>query len=295
MNTSDAPRAGQPATTTGADIRNVSKRLGDFRLHDISLPIPAGYITGFVGPNGAGKTSTIKCLLGMLHPDEGEVTVLGRPAGTPSDSIGIVLDTPAYVGDWRVRDVARAVARFYASWEASRFELSCERFSLPRDRKVKELSRGMAMKLQLAVALSHETRLLVLDEPTSGLDAGTRDDLLGILQEYMLDERNAVLFSTHITADLERVADYVAVIDDGRILHHDATTDLIARYALVHGGPADLTDRGRAAVRGLRTHPSGFEGLVDVDDLALFGPGVDASTPTLDEIVLALSRKASSS
>ena len=239
-------------TTAAAEIRGLTKRLAGFSLLDIDLTIPAGYITGFVGPNGAGKTSTIKCLLGMLRPDAGEVTVLGRPAGSPSDQVGVVLDTPSLVGDWTVAQTARAVGRFYPSWDAAVFAGYCERFALPATTKVRNLSRGMGMKLQIALALSHDTRLLIMDEPTSGLDPVARDDLLALLQDYMLDERNAVLFSTHLTADLERVADFIVVIDQGRILHAEPRDDLLARYAgrrpargrpSVGAGPARGRDR----------------------------------------------------
>ncbi len=280
-----------PARTTAAQIRHLDKRLGSFALKDVTLTIPTGYITGFVGPNGAGKTSTIKCLLGMLRPDAGDLTVLGRPAGTPSEEIGIVLDSPSLVGDWTARQVGRAVGGFYSTWDGSAYAAWCERFAIPATTKVKQLSRGMGMKLQLAIALSHRARLLVMDEPTSGLDPLARDDLLGILQEYMLDERNAVLFSTHITADLERVADYVAIINDGRILHAEAKDDLLSRYALVRGGPGDLTEDARRVLHGLRAFETGYEALVALDDLGLLPPDVDASTPSLDDLVIHLSRK----
>ncbi len=280
-----------PARTAAAEIRHLDKKLGTFALSDINLTIPAGYITGFVGPNGAGKTSTIKCLLGMLRPDAGELTVLGQRAGTPTEQIGIVLDSPSLVGDWSVRQVGRAVGGFYSRWDASAYSTWCERFSIPATTKVKQLSRGMGMKLQLAIALSHQARLLVMDEPTSGLDPLARDDLLGILQEYMLDERNAVLFSTHITADLERVADYVAIINDGRILHAEAKDELLSRYALVRGGPGDLTEDARRVILGLRSFETGYEGLVSLDDLGRLPGSVDTSTPSLDDLVIHLSRK----
>ncbi len=280
------------AQAPAVDIRHLDKRLGEFRLRDVNLTVPSGYITGFVGPNGAGKTSTIKCLLGMLLPDAGTIQVLGRPAGTPTEEIGIVLDSPSLVGEWTVAEVGRAIGRFYASWQPARFAHWCERLELPSVTRIKQLSRGMGMKLQIALALSRDTRLLVMDEPTSGLDPLARDDLLSILGEYLLDERNTVLFSTHITADLERVADYVAVIVDGRILHAEPKDDLLARYVMVRGGPQDLSERARACVHGLRTHAGGFEGLVAVTELARFGDRVDVAPASLDELVIHLSRKA---
>lgn len=276
-------------TTNAAEIRGLTKWLDGFSLRDIDLTIPAGYITGFVGPNGAGKTSTIKCLLGMLHPDAGEVTVLGRPAGAPSDQVGVVLDSPSLVGDWTVAQTARALGRFYPSWDAAAFAGYCERFALPATAKVKNLSRGMGMKLQIALALSHDTRLLIMDEPTSGLDPVARDDLLELLQDYMLDERNAVLFSTHITTDLERVADFIVVIDGGRILHAEPRDDLLARYALVQGG--DLPADARPLALGLREAPTGYTCLAETDQLLAFGPQAVVSPASLDQIVLHLSRK----
>lgn len=274
------------------DIRHLDKRLGEFRLRDVNLTVPSGYITGFVGPNGAGKTSTIKCLLGMLLPDAGTIQVLGRPTGTPTEEIGIVLDSPSLIGEWTVAEAGRALGRFYATWQPARFTHWCERFELPSSTRIKGLSRGMGMKLQIAIALSHDTRLLVMDEPTSGLDPLARDDLLSILGEYMLDERNTVLFSTHITTDLERVADQVAVIIDGRIVHAEAKDDLLVRYAMVRGGPQDLPEQARSAAHGLRTHATGFEGMVAVADLARFDTHVDVAPVSLDELVIHLSRKA---
>ncbi|MCW5954188.1 MAG: ATP-binding cassette domain-containing protein, partial [Propionibacteriaceae bacterium] len=185
-----------------------------------------------------------------------------------------------------------AIGRFHATWQPARFTQWCERFELPAKTRVKGLSRGMGMKLQIAIALSRDTRLLVMDEPTSGLDPLARDELLSILGEYMLDERNTVLFSTHITADLERVADQVAVIIDGRMVHAEPKDDLLARYAMVRGGPQDLPDQARPLVHGLRTHATGFEGMVAITDLAAFGDRVDMTPVTLDELVIHLSRKA---
>ena len=201
-----------------AEIAHLDKRLGSFALRDVSLRIPTGYITGFVGPNGSGKTSTIKCLLGMLHPDAGRLTVLGQPAGTPSEAIGVVLDTPSLPGDWTVRQVGRAIGGFYRTWSPARFVELCGRFALPAATRVKDLSRGMGMKLQIAVPLSHETRLLVMDEPTSGLDpiaAGDFDVLIRTLQQTL---GLTVFMITHDLDSLHAITNRVAVLADGKVV-----------------------------------------------------------------------------
>ncbi|WP_226913231.1 ABC transporter ATP-binding protein [Gephyromycinifex aptenodytis] len=248
----------------------------------MDLVLPRGYVMGFIGTNGAGKTTTIKAALGMLIPDSG---VIQAP---PMERIGVVLDSPFYVRDWRVRDVARAVAPFYPHWDQSKFESLCADFGLAQKPRVKELSRGQGMKLMTAVALAHDAELLILDEPTSGLDPLARDHFLDILAEFMQDESHAVLFSTHITSDLERIADLVTVIDSGRIVTSQATEDLLERFVLVRGGPDDLPGQLRHRVHGLREHSVGFDALVDADDAALFGPAVVRERPSLDDLVVRL-------
>ncbi|MER7504897.1 ABC transporter ATP-binding protein [Nonomuraea pusilla] len=285
------------------EIRGLTKSFPGFRLDGVDLVLPRGYIMGLVGPNGAGKTTLIKCLLGMLHADAGSVSVLGRPV-TPGTGghpgVGVVLDRASYVQDWTLGDVGRATRLFSPAWSERRYRSHLERFGLDARRLVKDLSRGMTTKLMVAVALARDAELLVLDEPTSGLDPASREELLGTLQDFLIDERRAVLFSTHVTSDLEAVADHVTVLLDGRVFASATTDDLLAGYRLVRGGPGELPPGLRRRLIGLREHASGFEALAAVSDL----PGGSGPAPApsghdgllvepagLDQIVAHLGRR----
>src|SRR4051794_21251113 len=181
---------------------------GNFRLRDVTFELPTGYVMGLIGANGAGKTTTIRCLLGMRRIDAGEIELLGHRLPGPvalRQDVGVVLDHTYLVGDWRLSEVERTLRPFYDRWDGVRYRQLLDEFGLDAAAKVKDLSRGMAMKLMIAIALSHLARLLVFDEPTSGLDPVTRDELLGIVGDFLLDEAHSVLFSTHITSDLDRI------------------------------------------------------------------------------------------
>jgi ABC-2 type transport system ATP-binding protein len=269
-------------------VHHLDATRGTFRLRDVSFELPTGYVMGFVGRNGAGKTTTIRCLLGMLTADAGDIEVLGHPLPadpTLREDIGVVLDHPTLVGDWRLADVERALAPFYASWDGARYRELLGGFGLELRAKVGELSRGQGMKLGITLALSHHARLLVLDEPTSGLDPVARDELVSILGDFLTDEGHSVLFSTHITSDLERIADYVTVIDDGRILGSAPKDELLDGYRLVRGGPADLDDPD-LDLRGVRRTATGVEALVTTADLDRLTGDLVVERPTLDEIVV---------
>ena len=187
-----------------------------FTLDDITFDLPAGYIMGLIGPNGAGKSTLIKLILNMIRRDAGRIQVLGLDAvgyeEAVKEQLGVVFDTSYFVDTWSVNKVERVMRGMYRTWHADLFDGYLRRFGLDRGKKVKELSRGMQMKLMLAVALSHDARLLILDEPTSGLDVLARDELMDILAAYIEDGERSVLFSTHITADLERAADFISPV-----------------------------------------------------------------------------------
>lgn len=248
------------------ELKNVCKSFRDFTLNNISFTLPQGYIMGLVGPNGAGKTTTIQLILHMLEKDTGEILVFDKDNVVSEkeikQDIGIVFDSIFYVDSWTVKDTEKAVSIFYNNWRHDIFNDILKRFDLPQDKKVGELSRGMQMKLMLACAFSHNAKLLILDEPTSGLDPVTRDEFLEILQDYIKDGERSVLFSTHITSDLEQVADYITLVNQGNMIFTGSMENLLNSYRLIKGKPRDLTIELEKTIIGLRKTNMGFDGLI---------------------------------
>jgi ABC-2 type transport system ATP-binding protein len=204
--------------------------------------------------------------------------------------IAVVFDDIFFVDSWKVREVEKAVKSFYSNWSSSSFHEYVRSFKLPLNKKVKELSRGMKMKLMLAVALSHEAKLLILDEPTSGLDPVARDELLDILGKYIADGQKSILFSTHITSDLEKIADYITLIDHGSIFYTGTKDDLLESFCIVRGGPHDLTDMLKKKIIGLTTNIAGFAGLMPSSEMKHLAPEIVTETPTIDEILVSISK-----
>lgn len=275
------------------ELNGVRKQFPDFLLNNVSFSLPKGYIMGLVGPNGAGKTTTIQLILNMLERESGEIQVFGkdniRDENVVKQGIGVVFDSSIYVDAWTVRDTEKAVSLFYKEWKHDIFTDMVSRFELPWDKKVRELSRGMQMKLMLACAFSHNAKLLILDEPTSGLDPVTRDELLEILQDYMRDGERSVLFSTHITTDLERVADYVTFLNRGNVFYTGSIDDLISSYRIIKGKPSDLTPELEKSIIGLRKTGVGFEGIIGAKETSQC-KGCVLETATIDNIVIGVSK-----
>jgi ABC-2 type transport system ATP-binding protein len=286
------------------EVRGLCKDYGTFKLRDVSFGLPRGYIMGFVGPNGAGKTTTIKLILDVIKADAGSVRVfnaadrpekvnaVGERETENAERIGVVMDAPMYVEDWTLTDVEKAVAPFYTRWDAGTYKRLLAKFGLDAKKKVKELSRGMKVKLQIAVAFSHDASLLILDEPTSGLDPVARDEICDLLREFVIDESHSVLFSTHITSDLEKVADYITFILDGRIIFYGSKDDLLAKYSLVKGGLNEITAEQKKQIIGLREHRTGFEGMIETADIRKFPRGLMYEEITLDEIIIFMNKGA---
>ncbi|MDR2750642.1 MAG: ABC transporter ATP-binding protein, partial [Clostridiales bacterium] len=246
------------------EAKELCKSFPGFSLKKVSFSVPSGFIMGFVGPNGAGKTTTLKLLLKISKPDSGSVLMFGRESAMEDNGkIGIAMDSPFYSDDWTALDIEKAISRYYKSWDKGKYSEYLKKFGLAPDKKVRELSRGMKVKLQLAVALCHDAKLLVLDEPTSGLDPVARDEICDLLREFITDSSKSVLFSTHITADLEKVADYITFILDGSIVYTGPKDDLLEKYARVAGGLGELSLAQKKLVIGLREHATGFEGMAE--------------------------------
>ena len=241
------------------EIKDARRQVGDsFALRNVNLAVAPGEIVGFVGANGAGKTTTIRAALGLIKLDAGELRLFGEPFGPNApDSIqrrvrsriGVVFDTCPYPAEFTIAQVERCVAPAFPDWDKAQFWRLAEQFSLSRKAKVKELSRGMGMKLQLAVALSHNADLLVLDEATAGLDPIARDETLTILREFTAQESHGVLFSSHITSDLDRIADRIVGIHGGRIIFNMPREEITDMAGIAHcrAGSRDSCMRRRGA------------------------------------------------
>ena len=276
------------------ELRNVNKHFNGFSLTDVSFSLPQGFIMGFIGENGAGKTTTIKLMLNMLRRDGGEMRIFGKDAleyeKEIKERVGVVLDQPFYVEDWTLRDVEHAVAPFYEKWDGTAYYKQLSGFGLDPKKKVKDLSRGMKVKLMIAVALSHGADLLILDEPTSGLDAVARSELMEILSAFIADDSKGILFSTHITTDLEKIADYITFIHEGRILSTGTKDDLMEKYLVVKGGLGVLSAAQKQSIIGYREHGVGFDGMIDRAKFSALPNSVVTEPCSLDEIVVRFSK-----
>ena len=221
------------------ELQQISKTFpkSNFTLDNVSFSLPYGAIGGFVGENGVGKTTTIGCILNTVRKDNGTVKLFGREmldADTAlREKIGVVYDGDNFPSFWTAKQLSRVMAGFYAQWDDALFWHYLKRFQLLPEQKLKNYSRGMTMKLAIAAALSHRPQLLILDEATSGLDPVMRDEMLDVFLEFVQDERHSVLLSSHITSDLEKVADYITFLHNGRLLMTVSKNDLAYRYAVM--------------------------------------------------------------
>ena len=274
MNDSSLPQGTRP--TLALSVTGLTKHYDSgFTLDDVTFDLPSGYIMGLVGPNGAGKSTLIKLILNMTTRDAGRIEVLGLDATAneerAKEQMGVVLDSSYFIEYMTVDAVERTSSPMYPLWDHNLFDAYLRRFGLGRNKKIKDLSRGMQMKLMLAVALSHDAKLLILDEPTSGLDVLSRDELMDILSDYVADGEHSVIFSTHITADLERCADFLAYITNGMLYYSGPKDEFEDAFRLIKGGPDELTDGLQRAMVGIRTYATGFDALVRTQDIPHIG------------------------
>lgn len=239
-------------------VNGLTKRYGGFELDRVSFSVPGGSIMGFVGENGAGKTTTLKLILDELPRDGGSVTVFGmdnRENGAEIRAgIGVVFDDCRFHEILNPAEVGGILSGCYRTWDSGLYDSLLRRFGLPKKgKRIKEFSRGMKMKLGVAAALAHRPRLLLLDEATSGLDPIVRDEVLELLQEFVGDEEHAVLFSSHITEDLEKVADYVTFLHRGRVVFSEQKDELLDRWGVIKCGAGDLGRIDRADIAAVKS------------------------------------------
>lgn len=227
------------------DIHDVSKRYGDFLLDGVTLRLEEGFIMGLVGPNGAGKTTLIKLILNLIHRDSGSIKIFGEEITSREmeikQKIGFVLDGPHWYEMMTIGEMVKILSPFYHAWDEKLFADYLHRFGIKAEHKIETLSKGMKMKFSLAVALSHNARLIIMDEPTSGLDPLVRAEVLEILQQLIADENRSILFSSHISTDVEKIADYITFINDGKVVFSDSKENINDKFTLVKG-PLGLLD-----------------------------------------------------
>lgn len=272
------------------EIRGSTKHFADFTLDDLNLTLPGGCILGLIGENGAGKSTTIRLILGMLHADSGTVTVLGRdsrenPVLTKQD-IGVVLDEVGIPECMTPKQVGKVMANVFLHWNAETYQGLLARFSLPENKKFKEFSKGMKMKLGLAVALSHEAKLLILDEATGGLDPVVRDEVVDMLAEFTRDETHAILISSHIVSDLEKLCDYVAFLHKGKLLLCEEKDLLLSEYGILHCKPEELPEEG---ILHKKQNAYGVEAIVRRDAVK---PETALSPISMEELFVFMSKEA---
>ncbi len=277
------------------EIQGLCKHYKDFTLDHIDLTVPEGQIVGLIGENGAGKTTTLKALLGVIRPDGGTIRLLGGDPGDPAirSQVGVVFEDSYFYGGLCARQIDRIMAGIHATWDSALFHGYCRRFDLEEGKPVKDFSRGMRMKMSLATALAHRPKLLVMDEATSGLDPVVRGEMLDLFLEFIQDEGHGVLMSSHITADLERIADQIAYIHKGKLLFQQDKDLLLEDMAILRCSageidslPKNLVVARRGGAYGsaaLVRHPQNVRRLLpsavldraDIDEIMQFISGGD--------------------
>lgn len=274
------------------EINNLNKSYKGFSLKNVSFSLKPGFVMGFIGPNGAGKSTTIKLIMNLIKKDSGIINIFGKDnidnEKEVKSKIGFVYDENYYYEDLTIKDMKNILAPFYANWDNKVYDRYIKDFKLPSNKKIKDLSKGMKMKFSLAIALSHKAELIIMDEPTAGLDPVFRSELLDILYGIIQDENVSIFFSTHITNDLEKIADYITFINNGEIVFSESKDKILEDYAIVKGKNELLDSDIRKEFISLRENSFGFEGLTNNTHhiRKLFNGEVIIERPTLEDILV---------
>lgn len=274
------------------EVKNVCKQYKDFALDQITFQLPAGCIMGFIGENGAGKSTTIKVIMDLVKKDSGMVTVFGKDNETElksvKEDIGVVVDECCFPDNLTIQNIRKVMKNIYKNWEENTFQTYIERFSLPEKKPVKAFSKGMKMKLSIAVALSHQSKLLILDEATSGLDPMVREEILDVFLDFIQNENHSILISSHITSDLEKICDYITFIHQGKIIFTEEKDELLEKYAILKCSEDDLEAVPEDAIKGKKKNQFGVEVLVEKEKV---NSSFLMEKPSLEEIMLYFSQK----
>lgn len=274
------------------EIKNLSKDYKGFKLDNLSFNLKKGYIMGFIGPNGAGKTTTIKLIMNLIKKSSGEIKIFGMDnidyEKEVKNRIGFVYSDSNYYENFSLMDNAKIIADFYDDWSWTDFDYYIDRFKLNKDQKPKELSKGMKIQFAIAIALSHKAELLIMDEPTSGLDPIFRNEIVNILQEYIEDGNRSILFSTHIISDIEKMADYITFIKEGKLVFSEEKNILEDTYRIVKGGLDILDTTIEDECIKVKKNKYGFSGLtLNHEKLQeKYGSNIVIDIPNIEEIMI---------
>lgn len=275
------------------EVKGLNKKYRDFHLKDVSFQLEKGYIMGFIGANGAGKTTTIKSILNMIQLESGEVHIQGKNMAEHElelkQDIGFAFGGIDFYTRSKIKKLTDVIKKFYKNWDDETYYNYLRRFKLDENKKIVDLSKGMKVKYSLALALSHGANLLILDEPTSGLDPVARDDLLDIFQELVLNGEISILFSTHITSDLEKCADLITFIENGQIIHSSEKEEFKESYRLLNGNETQL-NQVKERLISYKINSFGFTGLIRSCDFDT-SSDIKATIPSLEEIMIYFAKK----
>ncbi len=274
---------------TAVEFNHVSKKRKDFSIKKLNFTIPEGYITGFIGPNGSGKTTTIQMMMDLLQLDEGEIRIFGTSHKNHQlkQHIGFVYDDLYMYEEWNIKKMKSFIAPLYDSWNEEIFQTYLQKFNLPFKKKLKRFSKGMKMKCSLLFALSHQPKLIIMDEPTAGLDPIFRRELIEMLQEQMVQEDRTIFLSTHITNDLDRIADYIIFINEGEIVLQRSMEEIREQFHIIKGKGSLLDQDIRELFSGIKETNVGFTALFEGDP-QIFDPfesEISIEQATLEDIM----------
>ena len=276
------------------EVKNVSKTYPSFKLDNVSFNIEEGSICGFIGRNGAGKTTTLKGIMGLIHIESGEIMTFGKNLYDNEEAnrqeIAFSMAEINYFPDAKIGNLTRVTSKFYPNWNQETYEKLCKRFELDQNKKIKELSSGMKVKYSLAVALSHNARLLILDEPTSGIDPVSRDEILDIFKLIVKDGKRSILFSTHITSDLDKCADHIVYIKKGKIISSKEKNDFIDDYKFITG-PMSEFSLYKNLIISHKEENGQFTALIKVENCKYLSKNITQKLPDLDTIMVYEERK----
>jgi ABC-2 type transport system ATP-binding protein len=277
------------------EFQHVTKKRKGFAIENLSFTIPKGYITGFIGPNGSGKTTTIQMMMDILQIDSGDINVFGysHKNHEMKQKIGFVYDELFMYEDFTIHHMKSFIAPIYETWNEVLFQKYVKKFDLPQRKKIKTFSKGMKMKTSLLFALSHEPEFIVMDEPTSGLDPIFRRELLDLLQDLMVNENQTIFLSTHITNDLDRIADYIIFIYQGKILFQKSMDEIRENFHVIKGPKNMIDEDTKGLFTGIQISDTGFQGLYEGNPTIFetFGEEIVIENATLEDIMFLMTRK----